>query len=608
MKLIIGNALTYFKFNDSEKASERNNIKNQFNYHLNPLQPYRYKIMAFRRHIWDGREHIVNLSKQYFPTGFLSDVIKILHQTKQYYPNLSVKIIDNRAQTIKAEVPNKMKVGKYYLRDYQLKGIKEAIKHQRVIINSATNSGKTAIAIGIIKIALHALDDTDNILLFTQSKDVTYQNKQSFEKGLGVPVGMLGGGHHTTHQVTCATARTLSSGLKDPAQNVKLTSRTDKICEYMAKKYAPIFMHRHNKGLLIKSFINTHTPRYSYDSTCFQYLALVTNWSDSKITKFFQGYINSYDQIIKNKNKGKYLKYKHMKDYLNSVKIVFVDEAQHAPANSFRKVLRNLPNARIRVAMTGTVPTNKVKHAIFVAEFGHHIMKVSNHTLIKRGISAIPLVTKIPITECSKLLPDDRTVNFNLENEVAKEVPVGLPKNQLSLFLYQKEYNLGVIHNTYRNKVIARVAYQLYHLRKKSVTLIVVSSLPQGKAIEDQIEMLNQNIPDCNLTYRFFRGANDSATRNKTLRETKQGKIRVLIATQVIDEGLNIPNLSNMVYASAGKSSVELLQRIGRLLRKYPGQKHVYIFDLIDKTSDILYKQALQRLHIYKKQQFKIMN
>lgn len=73
-----------------------------------------------------------------------------------------------------------------------------------------------------------------------------------------------------------------------------------------------------------------------------------------------------------------------------------------------------------------------------------------------------------------------------------------------------------------------------------------------------------------------------------------------------MDEGVDIPNIRYMVYASAGKSFVQTLQRIGRLLRISADKHEVFIFDIVDRNSDFLYNQAKKRVKYYKEQKFEV--
>lgn len=51
----------------------------------------------------------------------------------------------------------------------------------------------------------------------------------------------------------------------------------------------------------------------------------------------------------------------------------------------------------------------------------------------------------------------------------------------------------------------------------------------------------------------------------------------------VVSAGVNIPNLNNAIScAPGGKSTVRILQSIGRILRRAEGKEHALWFDIVD--------------------------
>ena len=78
----------------------------------------------------------------------------------------------------------------------------------------------------------------------------------------------------------------------------------------------------------------------------------------------------------------------------------------------------------------------------------------------------------------------------------------------------------------------------------------------------------------------------------------------VLIATTILDEGVDVPNINAMIYARGGKSIRKLLQGVGRGLRKKADGSNLRIYDFIDNTAYVLIKQSQQRLEILQKEKF----
>jgi superfamily II DNA or RNA helicase len=93
-------------------------------------------------------------------------------------------------------------------------------------------------------------------------------------------------------------------------------------------------------------------------------------------------------------------------------------------------------------------------------------------------------------------------------------------------------------------------------------------------------------------------GKDTSKVRERIKGELENGKIKCLIASKIFDIGIDLPILSGLVIAGAGKSSVRALQRIGRVIRPYPGKTMAAILDFADQAP-YLSDHARVRRRIY---------
>jgi superfamily II DNA or RNA helicase len=82
--------------------------------------------------------------------------------------------------------------------------------------------------------------------------------------------------------------------------------------------------------------------------------------------------------------------------------------------------------------------------------------------------------------------------------------------------------------------------------------------------------------------------------RRKTLREFREGKIGAVVTSQVLDEGIDVPDASLAFIISGTGSSREYIQRLGRILRKRKG-KRARLFELVAR--DTLESRISQRRH-----------
>lgn len=68
------------------------------------------------------------------------------------------------------------------------------------------------------------------------------------------------------------------------------------------------------------------------------------------------------------------------------------------------------------------------------------------------------------------------------------------------------------------------------------------------------------------------------------INDLRSGKIMLLAATPLFDEGLNISDIEAIVLLDSCASPVRLIQRIGRALRVHPGKTEALIIDIQDRN------------------------
>ena len=103
-----------------------------------------------------------------------------------------------------------------------------------------------------------------------------------------------------------------------------------------------------------------------------------------------------------------------------------------------------------------------------------------------------------------------------------------------------------------------------------------------------------------NIPCKFVYGKHSQEEREKVIKWFNEGK-GILIASGIFDEGVDIPEINTLIVASAGKSDVKTIQRIGRGLRKKSENIHLTAYDFED-GGEFLYEHSLKRIKIYKRE------
>jgi len=258
-----------------------------------------------------------------------------------------------------------------------------------------------------------------------------------------------------------------------------------------------------------------------------------------------------------------------LREYLKTIDVVFLDEGHHAKATTWFRLMGALPNAQFRYLMSGT-PFTGDNDLMVEAATGPVICEIRNDELIKLGVSAKPYVRMIAINKPDLAQADDQS--------------------------WDGVYKAGIIYNVYRNKVIARIADE-YAADGKAV-LVLVRQLNQGSAIRQLIK----------YPVEFAHGKMPDSERDRLVdwfKITKKG--RVLIASSILDEGVDVPAVNALIVADGGQSLRAVLQKIGRSIRrKRKGPNIVAAVDFADATHKWLAKHSLERIDIYTGESFDI--
>lgn len=580
-------------------------IKNQIHYKLDPLDPNRYRIRTFNlrttegERVWDGRVKLTDLKDNIVPSGLFDELNTLLRVLKEQH-GIDYQIVDQRTKKLMAEVPDRMIFKSPYektlilnkddpVRGYQHQSVVNAFREQEGILKEATNGGKTLNAIAIFKLLLPKIKDNQHLLFIAPNKSIMNQVYKKFQHYIGEEyIGIWGDSkRELDFPIVCATIQTPAISIKKP--KVKVTRKKDRLLERLATKYAPAILGGGDPRQNLKLLVTNFRPRYKYEADDVDVLKdLYLNQNTSTELKgCLEAYQRKYQKLLVSLDRDGFERYNMAVSFLESVVAVICDEAHSAGSDSYWNVFQYLNNARMRIGMTGTLDKSQpIRMKRIKALLGTPIINVTNKQLIDSGISAKPHIRMVPISKPADL---DAQVGAMLLKQGQQGVS--------DLVSYQKTYELGVIHNDYRNALIAELAYKASLRLDKKAVLIIVNSIEHGELISQKLDQYTNN-------YEFIQGKDDSQTREQVFDKVRRGDLKILIGTKIMDMGIDIPNIQVYIECSAGKSYVALLQRIGRILRIMDDKKDVYVYDVIDKTSRVLWKHGKTRMKYYKEQGF----
>lgn len=238
-----------------------------------------------------------------------------------------------------------------------------------------------------------------------------------------------------------------------------------------------------------------------------------------------------------------------------------------------RKVAENSINCNIRLGCTGTLPEQKSAKMQVEGMLGPVIHTVTAKELIDGG-HASDVIIKIPY-----LIHDEKVVD----------------KIKGSTFEIEKSF---LEKNDPRNNVIKSIIKK--HKTKKHNCLILVDHKEHANTLFNKIKELNDG-------ETFLVSGDMHALERERIRQyTNENENVVIVATYgVFSTGVSIKKLHCVIFGSAGKSKIKVLQSIGRGLRLHKDKKGLILYDIGDnlKYSE---KHLQERIDMYTKAQFNI--
>lgn len=240
---------------------------------------------------------------------------------------------------------------------------------------------------------------------------------------------------------------------------------------------------------------------------------------------------------------------------------VIVDEAHHAPASTFQAVLGRMP-ARHRFGLTATPEREDGLTPLLSFTLGERLFEVAYRDLVAAGYLSAPEVRPVYTRfgfdysgpddhhACMAALIDDADRNDLVAEIAAREAAGG--------------HSVLVLSDRVEH------CRRLAHL----ITL---------RGVEAEVLV----------------GAVKKPDRRRILDDLRAGRLRVVVASTLADEGLDVPRLDRIVLAFPGRTRGRTAQRIGRLMRPHPDKRGAVLFDLVDAAVPPLLRQFHARRRIY---------
>ena len=174
----------------------------------------------------------------------------------------------------------------------------------------------------------------------------------------------------------------------------------------------------------------------------------------------------------------------------------------------------------------------------------------------------------------------------------------------MNLFKYQdEEYSKKKEDLLFQRAEIIKDAFNKYYVLEKILSdikdpsgLIVYCSPNQKNKVLEILAKHNIvahkfTMDEKTIPLEIYGGLSE---REIILKDFADGNYQVLVAMHCLDEGVDVPSASKAIFMCSSNSSREFIQRIGRVIRRFPGKTHADIYDLIVKPSGDKLDKSLQ--------------
>lgn len=271
--------------------------------------------------------------------------------------------------------------------------------------------------------------------------------------------------------------------------------------------------------------------------------------------------------------------------YKNEFDVIVIDECHHIYKGDnslamYYKILNNL-SARYRFGLTATPKRSDGLERCMTALLGN-----IEHTISKEEVKKFTCPVKV------EKIQTDYTPNLDVV--LAGDGTI----------VYSSLIN-DLIQNEERNRKIANdILYAMYQNKRVLVLSDRIEHLSRLK------EVVLKYQPNGKITQLMALSNSKKAReeRKQVLKDLNEGKINVVLATyQLAKEGLDVPKLDIVMFASPIKDATTVEQASGRVGRKAEGKEYGTVMDYVDSNFGMLAGFSKKRNSVYKKLEYEIV-
>ena len=262
----------------------------------------------------------------------------------------------------------------------------------------------------------------------------------------------------------------------------------------------------------------------------------------------------------------------------NRFKLLIFDEVHHLPAEAYRQIAEMFASP-YRLGLTATYEREDGLHEDLPRLIGGKVYEIKADELAGKYLAEYEIIKiGVELTEEEKKEYEKHYKifrNYIISRGIEMKSPQDFGKVVMRAG-YDKEAREAILARNKAEKIAYNSKGKLEMLRKilrenKKSRIIIFTRY------NDMVYEISKKFFIPCITYRT-----DDKEREEILKKFKEGKYSAIVSSQVLDEGIDVPEANVGIIVSGTGSGREYIQRLGRLLRPREGKKAV-LYELVTK-------------------------
>lgn len=279
-------------------------------------------------------------------------------------------------------------------------------------------------------------------------------------------------------------------------------------------------------------------------------------------------------------------KFQRLYRNIQSEFLLIADEAHNMGANNIKNVLKNLDIKRkIGLSATfkriydpeGTEAINTFFNDETPYTYNFSMEKALEFDFLT-GYKYYPIIVELTEQEFEEytIISKQLLKYFDFKNEKFRDDPM------VEILLLKRK---NIIHKA--NNKIDLFSTIVEELKRTNKDKYVFAYIPEGyissengesiKILDEYLKRVNSDFPDIKMNSY----TSEDQDLEDILKGFEEGKIEILFAMKMLDEGVDIPRAEVGIFASSTGNPRQFIQRRGRLLRKHKDKIYSTIYDMV---------------------------